>query len=289
MIPELIKNKIQEIRGETITGIHSVAGGCISEAYIIKFSDGKDYFIKINPDEQTDMYLKEANGLKELKKAGALRIPEVSYADQNFILMERINAVNRVKDFFSLFGKGFSLLHRTTADSFGFFENNYIGSTLQVNIPKGKENVSWPEFYLNNRILFQYRLAEKNGYGTEELRKVISIIEMKIFDLLNGSQEPPSLLHGDLWSGNFLIDENGTACLIDPAVYYGHREADLAMTRLFGGFDIDFYESYQYHFPLPDGYPERENIYKLYHALNHLNLFGKGYYNQTLSLARFYI
>ena len=136
--------------------------------------------------------------------------------------------------------------------------------------------------------MYQYKLAEKNGYATQELRAGISKLENKIEKILAGSEESPSLLHGDLWSGNYMIDENGDACLIDPAVYYGHREADLGMTKLFGGFNSEFYKSYNENYPLPDGYDYRENIYKLYHVMNHLNLFGGGYYSQAISLINYY-
>ena len=132
-------------------------------------------------------------------------------------------------------------------------------------------------------------IYEKNGLADEDLRKSFSRLESKISDILKDSQEQPSLLHGDLWSGNYMVDEHGNACIIDPAVYYGHREADLAMTRLFGGYSEDFYKSYNESFPLKDGWEYRENIYKLYHVLNHLNLFGKGYYSQALSLIRSYL
>ncbi|MDZ7626517.1 MAG: fructosamine kinase family protein [Ignavibacteriaceae bacterium] len=122
-----------------------------------------------------------------------------------------------------------------------------------------------------------------------ELRKGISKLENKIQEIIGDTQEKPSLLHGDLWGGNYMVDENGNAVLIDPAVYYGHREADLGMTKLFGGFSSEFYRAYNETFPLEDGYEYRENIYKLYHVLNHLNLFGGGYYSQALSLIKYYV
>jgi len=134
---------------------------------------------------------------------------------------------------------------------------------------------------MNNRILFQLHLAEKKGYATEKLRKGFHLLENKIEIILGGSGEEPSLLHGDLWGGNFLSDENGSAVMIDPAVYYGHREADLAMTKLFGGFSSDFYNAYQAEFPLKEDAEYREDIYKLYHMMNHLNLFGRSYYSQA--------
>jgi fructosamine-3-kinase len=137
--------------------------------------------------------------------------------------------------------------------------------------------------------LFQLQLAENFDNSTPELRKGISKLEDKLEDIIGNSKEKPSLLHGDLWGGNFMIDEKGSAVLIDPAVYYGHREADLGMTKLFGGFSSEFHKSYNEIFPLEDGYEYRENIYKLYHVLNHLNLFGGGYYSQAISLIKFYI
>ena len=151
------------------------------------------------------------------------------------------------------------------------------------------EKNDWTKFYFNNRILYQLQLAEKIGNSTNELRNGISALENEIDKIVTDNLEKPSLLHGDLWSGNYMIGENGYACLIDPAVYYGNREADLAMTKLFGGFDARFYESYNETYPLPDGYEYRENIYKLYHVLNHLNLFGGGYYSQAISMIRSYL
>ena len=121
------------------------------------------------------------------------------------------------------------------------------------------------------------------------MRKGISKLENKISEIIGDTNEKPSLLHGDLWGGNYMVDETGSAVLIDPAVYYGHREADLGMTKLFGGFGSEFYQSYDEEFPLQDGFEYRENIYKLYHVLNHLNLFGVGYYSQAMSLIKYYV
>lgn len=235
------------------------------------------------------MFLKEANGLIELKKAKAIKVPDVILAEKDFILMEFINSSSRSKSFFKDFGIKFSQMHKYSSPGFGFYEDNYIGANPQENIPAKDEEKDWIEFYFNKRILYQYKLAEKNGYSTNELRKGIFKLENKIEEILSGSEEPPSLLHGDLWSGNYMVDENGDACLIDPAVYYGHREADLGMTKLFGGFSSEFYNAYNENFPLPDGAGYRENLYKLYHVLNHLNLFGRGYYSQAISLVYYYL
>lgn len=284
----LLKN-IEETLNDKIISSYSVSGGCISDSSIIKCASGKKYFLKVNYSQPDDMFLKEANGLKELQKANAIRIPEVIKAHSNYILLESIESNTRKKDFFEDFGRKFAELHKYKSDEFGFYENNYIGSNPQVNLPDNSEKNNWTEFYFNKRILYQHDLAKKNGYADSTLTSLIKKLENKISEILAGSEEPPCLLHGDLWGGNYIVDENGEACLIDPAVYYGHREADLAMTKLFGGFSSEFYTAYNHNYPLADGYEFRENIYKLYHVMNHLNLFGSGYYSQTISILNFYL
>ena len=286
---EKIKTRIEEKLGSKIKSFSSLSGGCISDAYKVTTNNGSNFFLKFNPSASNDMFIKEANGLKELAKANAIRIPEVLRFDEDYILLEYIPTGSRKKNFFEEFGKSFAEMHKFTSDSFGFYEDNYIGSNPQKNIPNEIEKTSWANFYFNKRILYQFQLAEKLGNSTPELRKGISKLESKIEEIIGDSNEKPSLLHGDLWGGNYMVDENGNAVLIDPAVYYGHREADLGMTKLFGGFSSEFYRSYNETFPLEDGHEYRENIYKLYHVLNHLNLFGGGYYSQALSLIKFYI
>lgn len=287
MKPE-IKNKIESFLDVKINSSHPVGGGCINDSQIITTSDNKSYFLKTNFSCPSDMFFKEANGLKELSKPEVIKVPQVITVDSNFILLENIKAGNRNKNFWENFGRNFARLHKCYSDSFGFFENNYIGSTEQLNLADENEKNSWKEFYLNKRLRFQINLAEKNNYLTDELTKAFGKLESKI-DVIFDDGIKPSLLHGDLWSGNFILDDTGNAALIDPAVYYGDREADLAMTRLFGGFDQKFYSAYNEEFPLREGYQFRENIYKLYHVLNHLNLFGSGYYHQAVSLINYYI
>jgi protein-ribulosamine 3-kinase len=289
ILNQKIKNKIESELKISISNIISLSGGCISNAYKIKTVNDRAYLLKINESSGGDMFLKEANGLSELKKANAIKVPEVIMAEKNFILLEFINSSDKSKTFFQDFGIKFSNMHKFNSKAFGFYEDNYIGANPQLNMPEKDEQTNWIKFYFNKRILYQYKLAEKNGYATEELMQGISKLENKMELILSGSEESPSLLHGDLWSGNYMVDENGNACLIDPAVYYGHREADLGMTKLFGGFSSEFYYSYNENFPLLDGYNYRENIYKLYHVLNHLNLFGRGYYQQAISLIYYYL
>jgi fructosamine-3-kinase len=286
---EKIKIRLEEKLGTKIKSFSSLSGGCISDAYKIVTNDNSTLFLKYNTGSSNDMFIKEANGLRELAKSNAIRIPEVLSFNEDYILLEFIHSGSKRINFFEDFGRKFAEMHKYTSDKYGFNENNYIGSNPQKNIPNEKEKSSWVDFYFNKRILFQLQLAEKFGNATSELRSLISKLEEKIDEIIGGRNEKPSLLHGDLWGGNYMVDENGDAALIDPAIYYGHREADLGMTKLFGGFGSEFYKSYNETFPLDDGCEYRENIYKLYHVLNHLNLFGGGYYSQAISLIKFYI
>ncbi len=283
-----IQIRLEEFLGEKIQHESSVSGGCIADSRVIETTLGKQYFLKMLSGA-AGMFLKEANSLKELAKPACIRVPKVILSDEKFLLIEYIQQGIRNDRFFKDFGADFAQMHRYSSSQFGFFEDNYIGSTPQYNVAQSNECTNWAEFYFQKRILAQFKIAERNNYATDELRKGVHLIENKIDYILAGSEENPSLLHGDLWSGNFLCDHNGKAVLIDPAVYYGHREADLAMTKMFGGFSHDFYSSYQQVFPLADGWEYREKIYLLYHYLNHLNLFGTSYYSTALSYLWFYL
>ncbi|NNG26636.1 MAG: phosphotransferase [Ignavibacteriaceae bacterium] len=281
----LLENKLKQ----KVLNITPLSGGCISNAYKLTLNDKQEFFLKYNPSVSDKMFITESHGLQELNKSGAIRVPEVILYDDDFILLELIQQGNKSKNFFSDFGRSFALMHKYSSEKYGFYENNFIGSNEQKNIPLSSEKDNWTSFYFNKRILFQLELAEKLGNATSELKKGIGKLEEKIEEIIRSCDEKPSLLHGDLWGGNYMVAENGNACLIDPAVYYGHREADLGMTKLFGGFSSQFYEAYNETYPLEDGYEYRENIYKLYHVLNHLNLFGGGYYSQAISLIHFYV
>ena len=279
-------NLTQELEKELFQPIDSIeplGGGCIGNAMKVTVENGSSYFIKQYQNKK--MHYSEANGLNELKTANAIRIPRVVKVNDRFLVLEFVESGSAQNDFSNKFGRQFAEMHKSIGSKFGYFEDNFIGSTEQINVP---QNENWVEFYFENRLMFQYRLAEKNGHATAELKTKMKAIEQNIEKILDGSDEPPTLLHGDLWGGNYLVDQRGNPCLIDPAVYYGHREADLAMTKLFGGFDHNFYSSYQEIYPLKAGWEYRENIYKLYHIFNHLNLFGSGYYSQVISLLNYY-
>ena len=278
---------IESILNEKVISSSSVGGGCIADSRKITTESGREFFLKsMNPGNH--IFHCEANGLKELDKAQALRVPSVVATTDDFLLLEYISQGVRTNDFFEKFGQKLARLHRFRAGYFGFFEDNYIGATSQLNIPDAREAQDWTAFYFNKRLLFQYKLVERNGFASPRLKNGFMKLESSIDSILKGSEEQPCLLHGDLWGGNYLCDENGEAVLIDPAVYYGHREADLAMTRLFGGFPVAFYESYHCEYPLPADWKYRENIYKLYHVMNHLNLFGTGYLQEAEQLLNFY-
>lgn len=283
------KSELESELGQKISSLKSLSGGCISDAFRLTLENNFSLFLKFNSEVKNDMFIKEANGLKEIKKSNTIRVPSVIKATNEFILLEFIEPGKQKKNFFEDFGRMFASMHKFSNEHFGFYENNFIGSNEQDNIADDEEKNNWVKFYFNKRILFQVELAEKLGNSTSELRESVSALENKIEEIIGSSNDKPSLLHGDLWGGNYMVDENGNACLIDPAVYYGNREADLAMTKLFGGFNSEFYSSYNETFPLADGYEYRENIYKLYHVLNHLNLFGRSYYSQALGLIRYYL
>ncbi len=291
---KVIREKVEEWGKSKAISCQSVSGGCIAQATKIVFESGQICFLKTmqqSSSESLDIFQKEAHGLEELAKAKAIYVPKVYLAEKDFLLLEWVeNKPSRQTDsFWEIFGQQFSHLHRFQGESFGFFENNYLGSSRQENCASGSALKNWCDFYHQHRLLFQIKLAEKNGYGKKELLSTFACLEKKLPEILSGSEEPPSLLHGDLWGGNYLVSEVGKPVLIDPAVYYGHREADLAMTHLFGGFGERFYQSYEESYPLSLGHEERLNIYKLYHILNHLNLFGMGYYSQALRLMKYYL
>lgn len=270
--------------------ISSLGGGCIADAAVAAFPDGGSVFVKRAARHPT-MFECEAEGLRALAGTNAIRVPEVLAASTDALVLEFIEQGNRKADFFADFGRRFAALHRARGKACGFPHDNFIGATPQANQPLGLsweqaedgDGADWARFFFERRLRFQVDLAARNGHG-HELERLLDQAESLILELLSADPGPPSLLHGDLWSGNYLADERGEACLIDPAVYYGHREADLAMTRLFGGFDADFYAAYDEAWPLAPGWQDRLPIYQLYHLLNHLNLFGSAYYARSQSI-----
>ncbi len=277
---------LEEILGEKVQGQNSVGGGSIANSQIINTESGKEYFIKSYSGSRNSIIQNEVNGLREIEKSNSIKTPKIIYFDEEILILENIKSGRKKGNFSELFGNQLAEMHKYNSDEFGFYEDNFIGSNPQINLPKNK---NWVDFYWEKRLLFQFQLAEKNGFVDSNLRKLFTDFENAYRNIVEGTEENPSLIHGDLWGGNYLVDEFGNPVLIDPAVYYGHREAELGMTILFGGFDSKFYEAYNEAYPLLPDWKKRLDIYKLYHVMNHLNLFGSSYYGQTLAIIRSYL
>lgn len=251
-----------------------LVGGNINTAAQVFSSEGL-FFVKWNPEENVDMFEWEACGLDLLRSTEAIYIPEVigygKYRDKTYLVLEYIDPVVPKTDYWESFGQSLALLHSHTQSKFGLHFDNYIGSLPQSNTLTDNGIT----FYIEQRLQPQAGMALYKGLISKELYAKFQKLYQRLPDLL--PVERPALLHGDLWSGNVMVNEQGDAALIDPAVYYGLREAELAFTTLFGGFDERFYDAYDEAFPMEDGFQERIPIYNLYPLLVHLNLFGTGY------------
>jgi protein-ribulosamine 3-kinase len=277
MNKQRIAEHLRALADVELRTITPVSGGSIAASYQAVTGDGGTLFIKTEPSFP-DMFEKEARGLKSLAAGNAVRIPEVIGVNEEILILEFLPSVEKqLPSFHSALGSAVARLHRNTNPEFGFTEDNYIGATPQVNRPT---STSWKEFFVVHRLEYQVRLAERNHYDDREITSLVHRVERMIDRLVPEDGEPPALLHGDLWSGNVLCLGDGTPALIDPAVYYGHREMELGMTRLFGGFDERFYAAYHETYPLNDEWERRTDLYSLYHLFNHLNLFGRSYQAQ---------
>jgi fructosamine-3-kinase len=258
------------------------AGGCINNGGRILTNQGS-FFLKWNNAEKfPGMFAAEAKGLHLLASTNAIRIPQLLNSFERggyqFIVMEFIESRQRSPHYWHLLGQRLALLHKSTDEYFGLDHDNYIGSLHQQNQRSG----SWIDFFITHRLNVQLAIAVEQGSADKYLVKKFETLYKKLPSIL--TNERPSLVHGDLWNGNLITDDQGLPCLIDPAVYYGHREVDLAMSQLFGGFSSEFYDAYQEVFPLAPGLSQRFDLYNLYPLLVHLNLFGKGYLRQVLDI-----
>ncbi len=254
-----------------------VGGGCINTT--VKLSDERrSFFVKLNSVDLLWMFSAEAEGLGEMAASRSIRVPEPvchgSVGDQAYLVMEYIPMGRPGRDAAEQAGRQLAAMHRSSREAFGWHRENTIGSTPQPN----DSDPDWLSFWRERRLGFQLQLAARNGYqsllgpGERLLEGLPALLD---------HQPRPSLLHGDLWGGNLGYDEDGEPLIYDPAVYYGDREADLAMTELFGCFPGHFYASYQEAWPLPEGYRVRKTLYNLYHIINHANMFGGGYVGQA--------
>lgn len=267
------------LSAEPTTRVH---GGSINTCYRWDGAAGP-IFVKLAALDQRAAFAAEAAGLQELRHAAALRVPEVlcvgASGNYSWLALEWIPFGVRSCAEETLLGEALARLHRTRAEAFGWDRDNTIGSTPQQN----GRSTDWVAFFRDRRLRYQLDLAAAQGHGGRLQVRGSALLE-RLGEMFRTYQPQPSLLHGDLWGGNWATDERGQPVLFDPAVYYGDREADLAMTRLFGGFGADFYAAYQATWPLDPGWSARIKLYNLYHVLNHLNLFGGGYLAQAVAM-----
>jgi len=255
-------------------------------------------FVKTAPARNMEMFVAEAAGLEELRRANAVRIPRVlglgsgaaadvgtgasgfaGVAGRAWLVLEWIQASPATRETEAALGEQLAKQHRVTQSVFGWSRDNTIGATPQLNA----ECPDWVAFYRDLRLRYQLDLAARNGFDGRLQERGAALLE-RLPEFFSTYKPTPSLLHGDLWGGNWLADERGRPVIFDPAVYYGDREADIAMTRLFGGYGRDFYAAYEAAWPLAAGHQTRTSLYNLYHVLNHLNLFGAGYLGQATAL-----
>ena len=280
MIPEELKQAIQSYWVEQrlspeILGERSVSGGSINSTSQIKTSDGS-FFLKYNSaSKHPQMFASEYAGLELLSSSNSIRVPQPLFylegQQYSGLLMEFIEEKSYEENFWDSFALKLSHLHQQTNSNFGLGFDNYMGSLPQINTPSS----NFVDFFINNRLLPQLKMArDKNEISSLHIKQ-----SERLFEELHSifPEEKPALVHGDLWSGNFMSDEGGNPVIMDPAVYFGHREVDIAMTTMFGGFSPLFYQYYHQHHPLEKGWQNRLKYYNLYPVLIHVNLFGSSY------------
>lgn len=295
-----VSEAVQSIFGQnrSVSKKSYAAGGDINEACILTLDDGTTLFMKSNSAASLANFMAEAAGLDEIRATGAIGVPDVlgagTDAGMSFLLLSYIGSGGRIRHYWETFASELAAmhradLHRTGARSadisgtveYGFPEDNWIGARKQINTPHSK----WIPFFRDCRLVPQLHAA-RNYFSVEDLSRAEYILAH--LDRYLTEPERPSLVHGDLWSGNMITGDDGKGWLIDPAVYYGHPEVDIAMTELFGGFPRAFYEAYEDTGMLQPGYGDRRDLYNLYQLLNHLNMFGRGYLPEVRRILKRY-
>lgn len=286
-LPDVLTASLEPHLGGAVVRCTPVGGGCIAHASRLE-TEGETLFLKWGGDDVRATFPAEAAGLRALRDAGSpLHVPSVRAVDEGdedrpgFLLAEWVGGGARSASFWDDFGAGLAALHRQAADDFGFDRDNFIGRLPQQNGWMER----WPAFFRDRRLAPQVRMARDRGRWQRGWDAPYDVLVDRLDDLLPAAPAA-SVLHGDLWGGNFMVADDGTPTLIDPAAYYGHREADLAMTELFGGFEVRFYDAYRGAWALEPGYDERREVYNLYHLVNHLNHFGGSYAGQVERILR---
>lgn len=266
-----ISRRVVEIRD-----LKPVTGGAMQPAFVATLADGGRFFVKVGTPEQRERLRAEARGLEALRSAGAVRVPQtwlVGGEERYYLLLlEYLDLVPGDAAAHARLGRELAQLHRATATAFGFERDNFIGATPQPNT----QNPSWPAFWREQRLLPQLRLAQDEASARSWLDRGFALAE-RVEKFFGAYRPQPSLLHGDLWPGNAGFLADGAPVIYDPAVYYGDREAELAMTEMFGGLPPAFHAAYREAWPLDAGYATRRGLYQLYHLLNHHHLFGASY------------
>lgn len=260
----------------------AAGGGCINSTYTVR-DNHRAFFVKLNSADLSDMFEAEAVGLNEMAASNSIRVPAAICSgisgNQAFLVLEQLELTNCNTQSHDQLGQMLAQMHHCYSERFGWYRDNTIGSTPQHN----DQSSNWVSFWRNQRLGFQLTLAARSGHSGH-LQQLGEKLLPEIDCFFSGYKPCASLLHGDLWSGNYAFVNDGSPVIFDPAVYYGDREADLAMTELFGGFNTRFYQAYEDAYPLDAGYAQRKVLYNLYHVLNHLNLFGGGYLSQAESM-----
>jgi protein-ribulosamine 3-kinase len=271
-----------------IQAYRPLGGGSINRTEMIDTTVGT-FVLKSNRHAPPGMFQAEADGLAALRSSGTSlvipRVVAVHDAAPAFLVLEYLDAGARVGDFDERLGRGLAELHRSTNARFGFWRDNYCGATMQPN----SWTESWIDFYAASRLGHQARLASDAGRLDGGERVAIDRFINRLGDWIDEPANGPSLIHGDLWSGNLHCDTGGHPALIDPAVYFAHREAELGMMTLFGGFSQRVFDAYHEALPLEPGWRDRNALYRLYHVMNHLNLFGGAYHADVMAIVRRYL
>ena len=267
----------------------TISGGCINQTWKVVDKNNNEYFVKTNSPDLKDMFVAEAKGLEEIENSNSILTPDVlvfgSTSHCSYLVLEYLSLKSQINQ--KRMGEQLAQMHlysnpsKKYSNQFGWEHGNHIGSTPQTN----SYNTSWVSFWKNERLLYQLNLAKSKGYSHKAYDDGLKLAD-SVGLFFTSHQVDTSLLHGDLWGGNCASDVEGNPVIYDPAVYYGDREADIAMTELFGGFNSDFYKAYNAHFRLDSGYKTRKTLYNLYHILNHFNLFGDSYAFQAESMTK---
>lgn len=272
MLPPAVTAGLESALGEAIADVRAVAGGCISNASRLRTQSGKDYFLKWG--DHPAMFAAEADALAVIRATNTVRVPAV-IAVEEWLLAEWLEPGAMTSSEWERLGEALAGMHRHRSEAFGWKDSNFIGTLSQAN-PLSHD---WPQFWRDARILPQAAVL-----AADHRRRVDKLLDFVQEELSAGNREGPSLLHGDLWGGNVHGVHDGRAAVIDPSSYYGHREVDLAMATLFGGFDARFFDAYNAAWPLEPGFERRRLFYQLYYMLVHVNLFGAAYLSRTMSL-----